>query len=269
MKLKLKKLARVLAVTAVAYSATLVGAATFRSADVHPKDYPTVLAVKYMGEELSKATGGKYKIKVFGDSALGSEKDTVEQVKIGALDMVRVNTAAVPRHRARVDDPVVPVPVPRHRALPQDDRTARTGDKILAAFEKAGFIGLVMYESGARSMYAKKPIKNLADVKGMKIRVQPSDLWVGTDQRDGRLGDADALRRGLHRPEDRPGRRRREQLPVVRDGQALRGRAGLQRDHARDGAGSGGVLEEDLGHAVARKSRRRSARRPRNRCPTT
>jgi len=52
------------------------------------------------------------------------------------------------------------------------------GDKILAAFEKAGFIGLALYESGARSMYAKKAIKILADVKGLKIRVQPSDLWV-------------------------------------------------------------------------------------------
>ncbi len=35
-----------------------------------------------------------------------------------------------------------------------------------------------MYESGARSMYAKKPIRNLADLKGLKVRVQPSDLWV-------------------------------------------------------------------------------------------
>jgi tripartite ATP-independent transporter DctP family solute receptor len=53
------------------------------------------------------------------------------------------------------------------------------GDQILAAFEKAGFIGLCMYESGARSVYAKKPIKTVADMKGLKIRVQPSDLMVG------------------------------------------------------------------------------------------
>src|SRR5213076_1972293 len=46
------------------------------------------------------------------------------------------------------------------------------------AFEKAGFVGLCMYESGARSMYAKKPIKSVADMKGLKVRVQPSDLWV-------------------------------------------------------------------------------------------
>jgi tripartite ATP-independent transporter DctP family solute receptor len=52
------------------------------------------------------------------------------------------------------------------------------GDKILAAFDKAGFIGLCLYESGARSMYAKRPIKSVADMKGLKVRVQPSDLMV-------------------------------------------------------------------------------------------
>ena len=52
------------------------------------------------------------------------------------------------------------------------------GDKVLAAFEKAGFIGLALYESGARSFYAKKPIRTPADMKGMKVRVQPSDLMV-------------------------------------------------------------------------------------------
>jgi len=52
------------------------------------------------------------------------------------------------------------------------------GEKILAAFDKAGFVGLALYESGARSMYAKKTIKTVADMKGLKVRVQPSDLWV-------------------------------------------------------------------------------------------
>jgi tripartite ATP-independent transporter DctP family solute receptor len=56
------------------------------------------------------------------------------------------------------------------------------GDKILAAFEKHGFIGLALWESGARCIYSKKPVRNLADVKGMKIRVQQSDLWVSLVQ---------------------------------------------------------------------------------------
>ena len=56
----------------VAFAATGASARTLRSADVHAKDYPTNMAVKFMGDELSKATGGKDTVKVFGDSSLGS-----------------------------------------------------------------------------------------------------------------------------------------------------------------------------------------------------
>ena len=53
-------------------------AVEFRSADVHNSDdYPTVAAVKYMSDVLSKQSNGKYKIKVFNKGALGSEKETL------------------------------------------------------------------------------------------------------------------------------------------------------------------------------------------------
>ena len=49
--------------------------------------------------------------------------------------------------------------------------------------EAQGFIGLCFYDSGARSFYsAKKAIKSVADTKGMKIRVQQSDMWVAMMQ---------------------------------------------------------------------------------------
>jgi tripartite ATP-independent transporter DctP family solute receptor len=149
----------------------------FRSADVHAKDFPTNQAVMYMGEQLSKATGGKDKIKIFSDSALGSEKDTVEQVKIGAIDMVRVSTAAF---HGIVPESMIPSLPFLFRDIDHFRKTmyGPQGDKILAAFDKAGFVGLCLYESGARSMYAKKPIKSVADMKGLKVRVQQSDLWV-------------------------------------------------------------------------------------------
>src|SRR5215510_11900931 len=70
------KLTRILAASAVALSLSVPAfAKEFRSADVHPDDYPTVMAVKKMSEIISAKTGGKYTIKVFGNSALGSEKD--------------------------------------------------------------------------------------------------------------------------------------------------------------------------------------------------
>lgn len=161
----------------LAFAAGTASARTFRSADVHNKDFPTNKAVAFMGEQLSKATGGKDNIKVFSDSALGSEKDTIEQVKIGALDMVRVNFAAF---NGIVPESVLPALPFLFRDMDHFRKTmyGPEGDKILAAFDKAGYVGLAIYESGARSMYAHKPIRSLADVKGMKVRVQPSDMFV-------------------------------------------------------------------------------------------
>lgn len=177
MNCQLKKLSGLVAIAVLALGSTAATARTFRSADVHNKDFPTNAAVKYMGDELSKATGGKDTIKIFGDSSLGSEKDTVEQVKIGALDMVRVNTSAF---HGIVPESMIPAFPFLFRDIEHFRKTmyGPQGDKILAAFDKAGFVGLAFYESGARSMYAKKPIKSVADMKGLKVRVQPSDLWV-------------------------------------------------------------------------------------------
>ncbi len=177
--MKLNKLAYALAAIALTVTTGTAMARNFRSADVHSKEFPTNMAVKFMGDELSKATSGKDNIKVFGDSSLGSEKDTVEQVKIGALDMVRVNTAAF---HGIVPESMIPSLPFLFRDIDHFRKTiyGPQGDKILAAFDKAGFVGLAMYESGARSIYAHKPIRSIADTKGMKIRVQPSDLWVST-----------------------------------------------------------------------------------------
>lgn len=154
-----------------------VQARELRSADVHPQDYPTVQAVMHIGKVLNEKTNGKHKIKVFGNSTLGSEKDTIEQVKIGAIDMVRVNTSAF---HGIVPETLVPSFPFIFRDMNHFRKTmyGKIGDEILAAMESAGFIGLCMYESGARSIYAKKPIRNLADIKGLKIRVPPSDVFV-------------------------------------------------------------------------------------------
>ncbi len=177
MQIKLKKILGVILASAFAMAVAPVQARDFRSADVHAADYPTNMAVKFMGDELSKATGGKYNTKVFGNSALGSEPDTVEQVKIGAIDMVRVSTAAF---HGIIPESVIPSLPFLFRDIDHFRHAiyGAPGDKILAAFEKHGFIALCMYESGARSVYAKKPIKSVADMKGLKIRVQQSDLWV-------------------------------------------------------------------------------------------
>lgn len=167
--------------TGAAFALALTSAAyakEFRSSDVHPDDYPTVMAVKKMGEIIAEKTGGKDSIKVFGQSALGSEKDTVEQVKLGALDMVRVNVAAFNNIVPETIVPALPF-LFKSKEHMRKSLDGPIGDDILAALEPQGFVGLAFYDSGSRSFYTTgKPIKTVADMKGLKLRVQQSDLWV-------------------------------------------------------------------------------------------
>lgn len=159
----------------------LAGAAQaleFRSADIHnADDYPTVVAVKRMSELLEQKSGGKHKIKVFNKGALGSEKETIDQVKIGALEMTRVNISPMNGICPLTQVPTMPF-LFRSVDHMRKSLDGPVGEEILKSCESAGFIGLAFYDSGARSIYAKKPIKTVADAKGLKIRVQQSDLWV-------------------------------------------------------------------------------------------
>ena len=174
-----KKLVQSITIGAVALLAATYSQATeFKSADTHnANDYPTVVAVKHMGELLNKASGGKLSIKVFNKQALGSEKETIDQVKIGALDFTRVNVGPMNNICIKTQVPTMPF-LFRSVEHMRKSLDGPVGDEILKDCEQHGFIGLAFYDSGARSLYSKKPIKTVADVKGMKIRVQQSDLWV-------------------------------------------------------------------------------------------
>ena len=157
---------------------TTAQALELRSADIHPSDYPTVQAVAYMGDLIKKRTDGRITVKIFSGSKLGSEDDSIEQVKLGALAMARVSSAAMHNICETTRVPSLPFLFRsvehQHKVLDSD-----IGDQILKSCEDAGFVGLAWYDSGARSMYTRsKPVKTVADLKGMKIRVQQSDLSV-------------------------------------------------------------------------------------------
>jgi tripartite ATP-independent transporter DctP family solute receptor len=149
----------------------------FRSADVHPADYPTVQAVNYMGKLLRDQTKGRLGVRVYPSGTLGTEKDNIEQLKLGALDMMRINVGPLNSVVPETTVTVLPF-VFRSTEHMRKVLDGPIGDEILAAMESQGLVGLAFYDSGARSFYSKKPIRTVADAKGLKVRVQQSDLFV-------------------------------------------------------------------------------------------
>jgi tripartite ATP-independent transporter DctP family solute receptor len=169
-------------VTAAFAGALLAGALQaqardFRSADVQPPDYPTVKAVQFMSDELKAESNGKYAIKVFPSSQLGSEKDTIEQIKLGAIEFLRVNAGTLNTICPAMMVPVLPF-VFRDTDHMHKVLDGAIGDEILADCDAHGMVGLAFYDSGSRSFYTRTPVRSIDDLKGLKIRVQQSDVWV-------------------------------------------------------------------------------------------
>jgi tripartite ATP-independent transporter DctP family solute receptor len=150
----------------------------FRAADAQAEDYPTVQALNYMGKLVAERTNGRHQIKVFHSRQLGEEKETIEQTRVGAIDLNRTNVAPIGEY----------VPLANVLAMPFLFRSVdhlhsvldnQIGQDILDSFASHGFVGLTYYDSGARSIYdSVRPIRSLADMKDLKIRVQQSDLMV-------------------------------------------------------------------------------------------
>lgn len=166
----------------VALAATLLAATaqaqTLRSADTHPDGYPTVEAVKFMGQLLEQRSGGRIKIQTFPASTLGQEKDTIEQTRFGVIDMNRVNMAPLNNLIPETAVPGLPF-VFRSVDHMRKVMDGPIGDEILKSFEPHGMVGLAFYDSGARSFYnSKRPVTKLEDLKGLKIRVQQSDMFI-------------------------------------------------------------------------------------------
>lgn len=148
----------------------------FRAADTQSEDYPTVQALRYMGRLIDERTSGRLQIRVFHSRQLGEEKETIEQTRVGAIDLNRTNVALIGTF----------VPAMNVLAMPflfrsidhlQKVLDGPIGTEILNSFEPYGFVGLTFYDSGARSIYnSVRPVRSLADLKGLRIRVQQSEL---------------------------------------------------------------------------------------------
>jgi tripartite ATP-independent transporter DctP family solute receptor len=126
----------------------------------------------------AERTGGRQRIRVFHSRQLGEESQTIEQTRAGAIDLDRINVAAIGDVAPALNILAQPF---LFRSIDHLYKVidGPIGDDVLAAIEPNGFIGLTCYDSGARSIYTRsKPVQGLADLGGLKIRVQQSDMVI-------------------------------------------------------------------------------------------
>jgi len=171
-----QRIVAIVTALSLAAASTLAVAREFRAADTQAEDYPTVQALRLMGKMITEHSGGRDQIRVFHSRQLGEERETIEQTRAGAIDLNRTNGALIGNF----------VPAMNVLAMPflfrsidhlQKVLDGPIGNEILNSFEPYGFVGLTFYDSGARSIYNNvRPIHSIADIKGLRLRVQQSEL---------------------------------------------------------------------------------------------
>jgi len=141
-------------------------------------EHPVHKGMVFMAERVKEKSGGRLQIDIYPSGQLGSERECIEQLQAGALAITKSSSSALEAF----------IPKMKVLGLPYLFRDSEhywnvllgpIGKEFLAAGEDVGLKGLCFYDAGARSFYTKdKPIETPADLKGMKIRVQKSEMAI-------------------------------------------------------------------------------------------
>lgn len=149
-------------------------------AENQAEDYPTTQGAYKFAELVEERTGGKIEIQVNAGGILGDEKTVIEQMQFGGVDFARVSLSPLAEFVPKLN--VLQLPYlytgPEHMWKVLE---GEIGDDFLNSFGESNLLPLSWYDAGARNFYnSLGPIERLEDIRGMRIRVQESELMVDT-----------------------------------------------------------------------------------------
>lgn len=159
---------------ATTMSFSVAAKTTLKLSHNNDKTHPVHISMQNMADEVKKLTNGEVIIRIYPNSQLGNQRESMELVQAGSLDMAKSNASEMEAFEPSYGAFNVPYLFKDSNHYYKVLQDAEVGKKILEASKGKGFIGLTYYDAGSRSFYASKPIKTPADLKGLKVRVQPS-----------------------------------------------------------------------------------------------
>ncbi|WP_235961889.1 TRAP transporter substrate-binding protein [Falsiroseomonas selenitidurans] len=149
----------------------------WRGWNIHAADYPNGRGLDRFGELVMQRTNNRIRMRTYHSAQLGQQDEAIQQMRLGSIDFGNFNLS--PFNNLAPSTNVVTLPfLFRNVAHSHAAIDGIAGAEIAKDLEAIGIIALAWYDGGARSVYSTRPIRTPADMRGLKIRVQTSDLWI-------------------------------------------------------------------------------------------
>ncbi len=149
----------------------------WRGWNIHAADYPNGIGMDAFARMVGERTNNRLRLRTFHSAQLGQQDEAIQQMRLGTIDFANFNLS--PFNNLAPTTNVVTLPfLFRDVSHMQRSIDGPAGEAIAADLERIGIIALAWYDAGARSLYTTRPVRTPADLRGMKIRVQTSDLWI-------------------------------------------------------------------------------------------
>jgi TRAP-type transport system periplasmic protein len=140
---------------------------------------PRHIGVLKFKELVEKRSGGSVTVEVFPNSLLGPEDEMIGGLQNGTMDMVNTATSHLVNLVPEFGAYDLPYLVSDRSQVPKV-LDGQFGRGLLDRLQKVGIVGLSYWEAGFRNVYSKKPLPDLASIKGQKIRVPGTPVYTST-----------------------------------------------------------------------------------------
>ena len=158
------------------------GEYAMKSGSTTPDTHPYNLGMKRLNELLQEKTNGAVSVDHFGSSQLGGERDLIEGLQLGSVQMCCISTAPLSGFTDSFlvfDLPFIFETSEQARAVMDSD----VGTEILNSVEDQGLVGVCWFENGFRNVTNNvKPINKPEDLKGLKIRTMENQMHMAAFQ---------------------------------------------------------------------------------------
>ena len=162
-------------------------ATVLKFSSIHEPNHPSAYTAEFFASRVKQLTKGEVEVQVYHSRQLGDARDNVENVRNGSIAFTSVSISNLSQVLPVMDAWSLPFIFKSddHYWYCLNDPKAM---EFMKQLEPKGIKTITWITSGARNFFTQKPIRSVADMKGMKIRVMASPVMINTMKAFGASG---------------------------------------------------------------------------------